>query len=52
MNKVLVKKFQLSVIGLMLWGLVGCGGGGASTTEGGAVTGVAIPSKVSVVNAN
>ena len=51
MNIVFSSKFRLLAIGLAALGLVGCGGGGAAV-ESGTVTGVTIPAKVSVVNAN
>jgi len=51
MNIAFSSKFRLLAIGLAALGLVGCGGGGAAA-ESGTVTGVTIPAKVSVVNAN
>jgi len=53
-------KHKLTVIGKLGIGLAaltlllaGCGGGGSSSSSsGGTVTGVATPSKVSVVNTN
>lgn len=50
-NLVSALKFALGVAALTSL-LVACSGGGSSSSGGGSVTGVATPSKVSVVNTN